>query len=145
MILDALLELADGQSSTLNVASTNVVDTLAGGDAYAGGMGGLFFVVRVATAFAIGAGTSTATFELQTADTENFSGTSATTLVQSADYVDGSGLSEGTLIALPIPAGAKRYIRGYKKVTAHSSTNRFSAGAWDMYITKDAPITRELA
>jgi hypothetical protein len=144
MILDNMLELADGQATTVNAASTNVVDTLAGGDAYSGGMAGLFFVVRVATA-PVAVGAPTKIFQLQTADTEDFTGASPVTLVQSNTFL-AAGLPINKLITIPVPPGGKRYVRGYHVSTGSgSSSDYFTAGAFDIYITKDAPITRELA
>lgn len=144
MIQDALLELADGQSSTTSVASTNVIDTLAAGDAYAGGQGTMFFVVRVDTAFTATGLQVDAAFELQSDDTTDWDG-SMVTLVSSA-YYTATQLPAGKIIALPIPAGAKRYLRGYKRSRNETAgTNVFSAGAWDMHLQKDAPVYRELA
>lgn len=147
MILDNLMELADGQSGTTSVASTNVVDTIAGGDAYSGGMAGLFFVTRIDTAFTAIVGTTVnCSFQLQTSNNEAFAGDTTITLVQSAEF-KAADLTAGKIIVLPIPPGAKRYIRGYKLVEDDNTSGNhvFSAGAWDMYITKDAPITRKLA
>lgn len=141
MIQDALLELADAQASTVDVASTNVIDTLAAGDAYAGGMAGLFFVIRIDTAYTAGAGTPTATFQLQTGTDANMA--NGVTLVQSAAFI-ASELTAGKIIALPIPGGAKRYIRGYQDTNASGDVTKFSAGAFDMHIQKDAPMYREL-
>jgi len=145
MILDALMELADAQESTVAVASTNVVDTLAGGDAYSGGMGGLFYVIRIDTAFTTGAGDPTCVFQLQTSDIEAFGEADDITLVQSSTFAS-ADLTANKIIALPIPGESKRYVRGYFSIFhTNSDANKFSAGKWDMYITKDAPITRELA
>lgn len=145
MILDSLLKLAGAQSGTVSVASTNTIDCLAGGDAYAGGMAGLFFVIRVSTAFTATGSAVTAAFQLQTSSDDTFTQANSLTLVQSA-ALPALSLPVGTIIALPIPAGAKRYIRGYRlNANETAGTNVFSAGAYDMYITKDAPITRERA
>jgi hypothetical protein len=145
MILDALLELADGQSGTTSTASTNVIDTLAGGDAYAGGMAGLFFITRIDTAFTATGLAVNASFQLQTSSSESFTPDTTITLCQSGEF-PAAQLTAKKIIALPIPEGARRYIRGYKEVENDTAgSNVFSAGAWDMYIAKDAPITRRLA
>ena len=130
MILDDYLELADGQSSTTSVASTNVVNTVAAGDAYEGE----FFLVRIDTAFVAANGAPTATFQLQTSDQEGFGGV-AVTLIQTDAFV-AADLAAGKQIAIRIPPGAKKYLRGYNSCTS-TAANFFNAGAWDMYICTD--------
>ena len=130
MILDDYLELADAQTSTANSASTSTIDTVAGGDSYEGA----FFLVRVDTTFtAYGAGSPTATFQLQTSDDEDFGGV-AVTLVQSAALTPAKLLT-GKYWAARIPAGALRYIRGYISTTL--IPNVFATASYDMYICRD--------
>lgn len=134
MILDDLLSLASAQSSTLSVASTNVIDTLAAGDAYVNS----WFVFQVTTAFAAATGTSgatTATIQIQTSATEDFSGATPTTLAASAAFTI-SQLTAGKYWAVRIGPNVKRYIRGYK-VVSDSTANVFGAGAWSMVIVND--------
>lgn len=135
MILDALAKFADAQESTVSVASTDVVNTLAGGDAYVGN----WFVARVDTAFTAGAGTPTAIFQLQTAETEDFSGATPITLVQSSAYV-ASQLTAGKFWAVRIPPGVKKYLRGYKLSNENGDTTKWTTGKWDMFITHDIDL-----
>lgn len=134
MILDNLALLADALENTLSVASTSTIDTLAAGDAYVGA----WFVARVDTAFTAGAGAPTATFQLQTSANENFSG-GATTLINSSAYL-AAALTAGKIFVGRIPPGSLRYLRGYKVVDDGTSTKRFSAGKFDMYIVKDIDL-----
>jgi hypothetical protein len=136
MILDARAKFSDAQESTLSVASTDVVDTIDDGDSYEGA----WFVALVDTAFTAGAGTPTATFQLQTSDVEGFNDASDSTLIQSAAYL-AADLAAGKFFAARIPPGAKRYLRGYKVVSGTvDDTNKFSAGKWDLFITNDIDL-----
>lgn len=144
MYLDAFLELADGQTGTVSVASTNVVDTAAAGDAYSAGRAGLAVVIRIDTAFTASGGAVTTCFQIQSDDTADFDG-STTTLCQSEDFYAYDLVAKKEIV-LPIPPNAKRFIRVYRQNRNETaSTNVFSAGAWDAYIVKDYSITRELA
>ena len=131
MFLDDLLKLADAQESTVSVASTSYIDTLAAGDSYEGA----WFYARVDTAFTDGAGSPTATFSVQTGDAI----TCDTTLVSSTALLSAS-LTAGAEVKLRIPPGAKRYIRGYVTVADGTEAKRFSAGKWDMFIVKDVDM-----
>lgn len=134
MILDSFLMMADAQESTVSVASTSYIDTIAAGDANVGD----WFVVRVDTAFTIGAGAPTATFQLQTDDGTDFDG--GTTLAQSSAML-AAALTDDTIVwKVRIPDGVKRYIRGYMVVDSGEEAKRFSAGTYDMFIVKDADI-----
>ena len=135
MILDALALFSDAQNSTISVASTSVVDTVAAGDAYVG----CWFVVRVDTAFTTSTTTPTFTFQLQTAATEDFSGATPATLVASAAYL-ASQLTAGKYWAVRIPAGCKRYLRGYKVVSTNTGANYVTAAIYDMFVVKDIDL-----
>lgn len=131
MILDDLAVFADAQTTTTNSASTDVVDTLAAGDAYVGD----WFVARVDTAFVAGAGAPLTDFQLQTSTTEAF--TAVITLAQSSGYLVAS-LTAGKFWAVRIPLGAKRYLRGYCNHSNYNGATAFLAScAYDMFITKD--------
>jgi hypothetical protein len=134
MILDKLAVFADAQSTTTSAASTDVVDTLAAGDAYEGA----WFVVRVDTAFTA-TGAPTTVFQLQTATNEGFT-TGAATLAQSDAYLVAS-LTAGKFWAVRIPRGAKRYLRGYKSITNYNAASIVLASCvYDMFITKDIDL-----
>ncbi len=133
MILDKLAKFAAAQSGTTSAASTDIIDTVNKGDAYISD----WFVVAINTAFVEVAGGPTATFQLQTSDNSDFSGV-AVTLVSSSAYLAAS-LLINKFWAVRIPPGAKRYLRGYIVQTS-GNTQRFSAGAWDMFITQDIDL-----
>ena len=135
MILDALALLSDAQNSTVSVASTNVIDTVAAGDSYEGA----WFVARVDTAFTTATTVPTFTFQLQTAATEDFSGATPATLIQSAAYL-ASQLTAGKFWAARIPPGCKRYLRGYKVVSTITGANYVTAAVYDMFIVKDIAL-----
>ena len=131
MILDKLAVFADAQTTTTSVASTDIVDTLAAGDAYVGD----WFVARVDTAYTAGAGAPLTDFQLQTSTTEAF--TAVITLAQSSGYLVAS-LTAGKIWAVRIPLGAKRYLRGYINHSNYNGATAFlSACATDLFITKD--------
>lgn len=135
MIIDKNLYMADGASSTVSEASTDYIDTLAAGDAYVGD----WVVVKVgATAFTAGAGTPTATFQLQTHSDSDFDG--GTTLVSSAALVAASLTANTVVWATRIPAGCQRYLRVYKVVNNNGDTTKFAGGTWDAFITKDIDL-----
>lgn len=137
MILDGLLKLSDGQDTTTNVASTNVIDTLAEGQVGAG-FAGAYFYVRVSTAFA-GTGAPTTQFELQTGDTVTFglSYSNDVTLVATEAHLV-ADLPAGKEFRIPIPFGLKRYVRGYKNITNYAAASiAVTASAYDMFIVKD--------
>lgn len=138
MILDDLLKLADAQESTISVASTSHVDTIAAGDAYVGN----FFHARVDTAFVAAAGEPNGEFSLQTSETSDFN--EVTTLASTGTYL-ASSLIAGKTFNLRIPPTAKRYLRGYFTADVDGTSvigdaNKFSAGKWDMYIVVDVDM-----
>jgi multidrug efflux pump subunit AcrA (membrane-fusion protein) len=131
MFLDALAQFASAQTTTTSVAHTDVIDTLAAGDAYVG----CWFVFQVSTAFAALNGTPTLNVQLQTSSDEFLGVGNDTTLVQSAAFTP-TQLTAGKVWAVRIPVNAKRYLRAYNLVTRDVSNN-FNAGAWTSFITTD--------
>lgn len=138
MFIDYLATFSDAQNSTVSAASTNVVDTVAAGDAYVGA----WFVTRVDTAFTTATAVPTFTFQLQTAATEDFSGATPLTLVQSAAYL-ASQLTAGKYWAARIPPGVKRYLRGYKVVSTNTGANYVTAAVYDMFIVQDIALLKD--
>ena len=146
MILDALLIFADGQTTTYSSASTNYVDTLATGENYQQS----FFYARVDTLFVAGAGTPYASFQLQTSEVSTFG---EYTVLTASTTLPASSLIAGYTVKAPVPAGVKRYLRGYLAVTGPTGypvasgedTNYFSTAVYDMFIVKDVDIDNSLA
>jgi len=134
MILDKSLLLGDAQAITTSAASTNVIDTLAAGDAIKSN----WFVVVVTTAFATAAGAATVTFQLQSDTAEGFTSSDAVTLAAT------SAISKDTLVAgyiayrVRVPTGAKRYIRAY----AVAGGSNISAGKVTWGLVSDPDINR---
>ncbi len=118
MLLDQNAILSNQQTVSSTAASTNVIDMTAAGNAVPGT---LFAVLRTETAFA---GATSIVFALQTSATSNFA--SADTLL-SATFT-GTELANASkqLLALPLPAGVKRYIRAYYTVTGTVTAGSFS-------------------
>jgi hypothetical protein len=137
MYLDDLLKLADAQTGTIGIASTSHVDQLARAEII---QPGAIFYVRIDTAF-VATGDPYAIFSLHTAQT-TFD--DAVTLVTSAT-LQAATLVAGYEIKMPIPVGARRYIRGYMDAGIDAAGsggindgNKFTAGAWDMFIVAQA-------
>lgn len=136
MILDALAVLGDAQSSTVSAASTSYVDTLATGQQY----DGCLFVNRIDTAFA-SSGTTTCTFQLQTSDDSSFLDSTSATLAASSAFT-ASQLTAGMMWVAKIPPkGVKRYIRGYKVMSANSGANYWTSCIYDTFIVKDVDVS----
>lgn len=138
MIYDAALLLASAQAYTLATPSTDFVDTLATGNDYKG----CIFVVQITTAATLVTAGATAAgqFSLQTSNFSTFALSDTVTLVSSAIYTS-PRLTAGKYIALPIPSGARRYLRGFFQPTSVTATNSFSAIAWNMFINEDVDET----
>lgn len=135
MFLDALTLLGDAQSSTISVASTDYIDTLATGQSYEG----CFFVNRIDTAFT-SSGTTTCTFQLQTSDDSSFLDATTATLAASSAFT-ASQLTAGKQWSTRIPAtGVKRYLRGYKVMSANSGANYWTTAVYDTFIAKDIDV-----
>lgn len=137
MILDAFATLADAQSGTTSVASTDIVDTVAAGDM----LSGMWFYVRVDTAFTSG-GQPKAQFALETSSTETFDAGTTQTLALSAEFL-AIDLVAGRSWAVPVGPNTLRYIRGRKIVSGTSAANYFTAGAWDMALVKDIDVRQD--
>jgi len=135
MLLDATLLLADTTTVTTAAASTSYIDCQAKGNDYKGSI----FVAQVeTTAFTAHAGAPQAQFKLQTADDTSFA-TNLETLCQSSTYVAASLTVSKIICALPIPSGARRYIRGYYDIPNYAGgTVDFATCSYSMYIVHDA-------
>ena len=140
MFLDDLLKLADAQESTVSVASTSYIDTLAAGDSYEGA----WMYVRVDTAFTAGAGEPHGKWSIETSETTDFAGT---TVLASSDTYLAAELTAGKEIKIRIPAGARQYLRGYFTAraglygeTAIADVDKFGSGKWDIFIVKDVDL-----
>ena len=144
MFLDDLLKLADAQESTVSVASTSHIDTLAKGDAYVPN----FAYIRIDTAFTAGAGQPNASFKIQSSSSSTFA-SDVNTLCESETLL-ASSLIAGKEYKLRLASGAKRYIRGYMTVGVHggtaiSDTHKFGAGKFVIFLVTDVDIDRNLA
>ncbi len=134
MIQDTLALFAAAQSSTVSVASTDVLDTLAKGDAY--GMA-CWFVFQVTTAATQTGTTSRATIQVQTSDLVTFtSSANIYTLTQSAAFTTAQ-LTVGKYWAVRMPLNCQRYIRGYLSVSGTDGGNAFTALAFNMQLQAD--------
>jgi hypothetical protein len=128
MILDRYNEFSDAQDitgSTGDIASTNVVDLNAEGDAYGHEM---YLIIGVDTTCASSGG-ATVTPRLETSDDSSFS--SATTLWtgEQKAYTD---LTAGTEVAaLRVPSGCERYLR----VVYAIGTAALTAGKMNAFLT----------
>lgn len=132
MILDALATLATAQTTTTSAASTDIIDTLAAGDSYAG----CWFVFQVTTAFTTSTATPNFLIELQTSS-DGFLGVgNDTTLVASTTWV-ATQLTAGKYWAVRIPLNVKRYLRGYKTVSTNTGANYVTASGYSMFIVAD--------
>ena len=118
MLLDKNTMLSDKQAVTATGGSANTIDMTAAGNAVPGG---LFAVLRTDEAFA---GATSIVFALQTADASNFS--SPVTLLSATFTGTQLGTANTQLLALPVPAGLKRYIRAYYTVTGTVTAGSFS-------------------
>lgn len=132
MILDARLIFADAQASTVSVAATDIVDTVAKGDAYVGD----WLVVRVDTAYTSNGTATRNTFQLQTSDDATFADSTSVTLLQSTAYA-ATTLTAGKFWAARIPMGTKRYLRVYKALSGNTASEYFTAGKFDAFIVAD--------
>ncbi len=118
MFIDNNLLLADSQASTVSVASTNYIDTLAAGD---GITDGAWFVVLIKTAAS--GGTSIA-FDLRTDSASTFP---TDTVLFSTGAIAVASLTANTFVAkVRIPIGAKRYLRGYATMVGNPASTTYS-------------------
>lgn len=128
MYIDKSLVLSDAQAITTTGASTNYIDTLAAGQAYAEGA---WFIALVKTAYV---GNVTVQFELQTATDTAF--TSPVTLLSSGAVAVATLVAGYFAVKARIPVTALRYLRGYATLVGGS----YSAGAVDMKIVEDVDV-----
>jgi len=135
MIKDKYLVFADAQASTVSVASTDIVDTLASGYAIANAP---WLVIGVDTAYT-SASTPTNQCQLQTSDDSTFADSTSITLVQSTAFL-ASQLTAGAWWAVQVPPGSKRYLRVYKVLANNSASAYFTAGKFDAYLVDDIPV-----
>lgn len=147
MFLDALALLSDAQSSTVSVASTDYLDLdllkdAAGNTTFATTgqqYNGCFFVFRVDTAFT-SSGTTTCTIQLQSSNDSSFLDSTTVTLAASSAFT-ASQLTAGKMwVARIPPTGVKRYVRGYKVMSANTGANYWTACVYDMFITPDVDV-----
>ena len=135
MFIDYTLILADTVTVTTSAASTNYIDTQAAGNDYKD----MFFFAKVeTTAFTAGAGAPSVNFELQTSDSILFLDATTFTLCAATGLL-AANLTASTIVArIPIPMGAKRYIRGYYNITNYAAnTVYFSACSYSMFLATD--------
>lgn len=118
MLLDQNAVLSNEQTVSSTAASTNVIDMTAAGNVVPGA---LFAVLRTETAFA---GATSIVFALQTSNASNFA--SADTLLTATFNATQLGNASTQLLALPLPAGIKRYVRAYYTVTGTVTAGSFS-------------------
>lgn len=134
MLVDKSLLMADEQSSTVSAASTSYIDTLQNsGNKYInfGDADKMpWFFVEITTA--VTGGTSVA-FSLQTDTSSGFATALAT--LWSSGAIAVASLTAGYRLAVRIPKGVKRYLRGYATIVGPITT-----GAWSMGIAMDVPI-----
>lgn len=104
--LDYNLQFSNAQAVTTTVASTNIVDTLADGNALEPGA---WLRVVVQTTFS---GGTSLLAQLQTSDAEDFTG-GATTLAASAAIVTATLVAGYEFLIVKIPKNVQRYLRVY--------------------------------
>lgn len=133
MIIDYLAVLGDAQVLTVTAASTNIMDTVAAGDAIGAHS---WLQVLVDTTF-VGQGATTLVVALETATDAAF--TSPVVLAQSAAITEGDAkLSAGGIpFQIQIPIGALEFLR--VKYTVGSGP--FTAGKIDARILSDIDRT----
>ena len=136
MYIDALLLLADGQTTTTSGASTSHIDTTVGGGLKSIAMGdqynGIRWVVKMEAA-AVGTATATAKWELQTCDVDTFDATAVTLAATSAFLT--AALTKNLVVSrIKMPLGVKRYIRSYMTV---GGTGVFTTLTRSSFLTTD--------
>lgn len=132
MIQDSLAIFATAQTNTLSVAHTDIIDTLALGDAY---VNDWFVFLVVASATQTGT-TSRLNVQLQTSDLATFADTDDVTLATSATY-NAASLVAGRYWAVRIPPGVKRYIRAYNIVSRTIVGHSFDTISFSSFIAAD--------
>lgn len=112
MLVDKLLELADNQALSGAAATDNVVDFVQEAPTTGLDHGRLWMIFKVAEDV-----TGTLTCKIQDCDTEDgeFADAAASAAVDSP--------TAGTIIAVPMPAEHKRYVRGYMEGASGGTIN----------------------
>jgi len=127
-IIDRSLQLAIAQAVTASAATTDVIDAGATKNAAIGrdlGAGEQLFLEINVTANCTAAGAATVVFSLQdSADNSSYADVVATPAIAIAN------LTAGRTIYLPLPAGMRRYVRGYFTV----ATGPLTGGAFNAQI-----------
>ena len=133
MIRDKLLLMSNEQAVTASAASTDVIDTLAAGNAISPGAR---FRALTKVAATDASSDATLTVELQTSVDEAF--TSPISLFSTGALAFASFSPAKTVLAdLVIPKGVKRYLRAYYTVASGPLT----AGKFDAEIVLDSATT----
>lgn len=129
MLMDNTLVFSDGQKITATAASTNKVDQLAAGDAFAA----LWLVVDVKEAFT---NLTSLTIGIETDDVAAF--TSAKELA-AVKVAKDDLTADANVVKMRLPLGCKRYIRLNYTVTGTTPT----AGSVKAFLTPMPPIDVE--
>lgn len=129
MLMDNTLVFSNGQKITATAASTNKVDQLAAGDAFAA----LWLVVDVKEAFT---NLTSLTIGIETDDVAAFTGAKelAAVKVAKADLT-----ADANVVKMRLPLGCKRYIRLKYTVTGTAP----DAGSVKAFLTPMPPIDVE--
>lgn len=140
--LDQMLTFSDAQSSTVSAATSDYVDIGAQDSKITGAFpgqqyAGCFFVFRMNTA-ATSSGTTTCTFQVQSSNETSFG--DSVTIAASSAFV-ASQLTAGKMWATRLPAtGMRRYLRGYKVMSANTGANYWTAFVLDAYVVYDLDV-----
>lgn len=135
MFIDALATFSSSQASTVSVASTDIIDTLAAGNAYVGA----WFVTQVMATTTQTGTASRMSFELQTSSDSGFAGDGYTLCASSAFTT--AQLTNGKRWACRIGPGVKRYLRGYRRTSGTiGGSDVFTACVLSQFITQDIPV-----
>ena len=133
MILDALATFSASQASTTSVAATDIIDTLAAGDAYVGA----WFVTQVMSSVTQTGTASRMSFELQTCSEPTWGASDAATLVASAAFTTAQ-MTAGKFYAVRIPLNVKRYLRAYRRTSGTiGGSDVFTACVLSQFIVLD--------
>ena len=129
MLMDNTLVFSDGQKITATAASTNKVDQLAAGDAFAA----LWLVVDVKEAFT---NLTSLTIGIETDDVAAFTSAKELAAVKVAKP---DLTADANVVKMRLPLGCKRYIRLNYTVTGTAPT----AGSVKAFLTPMPPIDVE--
>jgi hypothetical protein len=121
MIIDNLLVLGDAQAVTTSAATTNIIDTLAAGNAIAPGALFQFLIDTAVTS----SGAVSVTFDIQTATDSAF--TTPVTLSSSGAIAKASLVAGYVPLNVVIPTGCLEFLRGYYTLTATANGGKIDA------------------